>query len=170
MPDLAPWLPLLAIPFDAEVPPTPEADAIEPAFRRDRLHDVIEQFMTRVLMMPTLIVVEDTHWIDDASDFLFRHLAASTMPRPWLICVTSRPEGRRLADEPRGTLIVLERLPAEVASALALSAADELALGEVELAALIERAGGNPLFVRELVAAARDGQALDALPESVETC
>ena len=37
MPDFAPWLPLLAIPFDAEVPTTPETEEIEPAFRRERV-------------------------------------------------------------------------------------------------------------------------------------
>ena len=67
MPDLAPWLPLLAIPFDAAVPSTPEVDALDPARSRERLHATVETFLERVLMMPTLIVVEDTHWLDDAS-------------------------------------------------------------------------------------------------------
>ena len=53
--------------------------------------------MTRVLLMPTLIVVEDVHWIDDASGLLLRHLAASPEPRPWLVCVTARPEGEPFA-------------------------------------------------------------------------
>ena len=94
MPDLAPWLPLLAIPFDAEVPPTPETESLDPAFRRDRLNEVVDGFLTRVLLMPTLIVVEDAHWLDDASQFLLRHLGASPMPRPWLVCVTRRPSCR----------------------------------------------------------------------------
>jgi class 3 adenylate cyclase len=34
MPDLAPWLPLLAIPFDAEVMRTPESDAMRPQVAR----------------------------------------------------------------------------------------------------------------------------------------
>ncbi len=67
MPDLAPLLPLLAIPFGAAVEPTPEVDAIDPAFRRVRLQEALEQFLLRVLMMPTLVVIEDVHWIDDAS-------------------------------------------------------------------------------------------------------
>ncbi|HYL52602.1 MAG TPA: adenylate/guanylate cyclase domain-containing protein, partial [Acidimicrobiia bacterium] len=36
-PDVVPWLPLLAIPFDATVETTPEADRISPEFRRARL-------------------------------------------------------------------------------------------------------------------------------------
>ena len=57
MPDLAPWLPLLAIPFDAEVPSTTETDGLDPAASRDRLHATVETFLERVLMMPTLLVV-----------------------------------------------------------------------------------------------------------------
>ncbi len=36
------------------------------------------------------------------------------------------------------------------------------------MSSLVERAGGNPLFVRELVWAARHGEQLDALPDTVE--
>jgi class 3 adenylate cyclase/tetratricopeptide (TPR) repeat protein len=169
MPDLAPWLPLLAIPFGAEVPPTPETDAIDPAFRRDKLHEVVEQFLNRVLLMPTLIVVEDTHWIDDSSAFLLRHLAASPLPRPWLVCLTSRPEGESFAADGRGERIVLSPLPAEAATALALAVAEEVPFSESQLELLTERAGGNPLFVRELIASAREGGDLEALPETVET-
>ena len=81
MPDLAPWLPLLAIPFDAEVLPTPEADALDPAASRDKLHETVETFLERVLMMPTLLVVEDAHWLDDSSRFLLRHLDAEAGAR-----------------------------------------------------------------------------------------
>ena len=169
MPDLAPWLPLLAVPFDAEVPPTPETDAIDAAFRRDKLHEVVLQFMQRVLLMPTLLVVEDVHWIDDASAFLLRHLAASPLPRPWLVCVTRRPEGEAFSVEGHGTQIALGPLPDEAAASLALSAAGDLALSEVQLDTLTERAGGNPLFVRELIGASRAGAGEHGLPETVET-
>jgi class 3 adenylate cyclase/tetratricopeptide (TPR) repeat protein len=165
MPDLAPWLPLLAIPFDARVEATPEADAIDPAFRRDRLHESVEQFLTRVLLMPTLIVVEDAHWIDDASRFLLRHLAAGQEERPWLLCVTRRPEGERLAPE-RGTELEVSPLTGEEAGRLAVAAAGARALSEHELGELGERSGGNPLFVAELVAA---GGAAGPLPDSVES-
>ena len=47
--------------------------------------------------------------------------------------------------------------------------ADEVALSSETLAALTERSGGNPLFVRELVNAARAGDRLETLPESVES-
>lgn len=167
MPDLAPWLPLLAIPFDAIVPPTPETEAIDPAFRRDRLHESVEQFLERVLMMPTLLVVEDAHWIDDASQFLLARIAHAA-PRPWLLCVTRRPEGPSFVNG-AGSLLALEPLAPEASAQLALVAAGDLALSEDALTTLVERSGGNPLFVNELIAASRRGGSLEALPESVET-
>ena len=166
MPDQLPWLPLLANPLDATVDATPEADAIDPAHRRGRLHDVVEQFLSRVLMMPTLLVFEDAHWLDDASSELLAHLVARPAPRPWLVCVTRRPDGRSYVadDGSNGLLLELSPLPETAASALALASAEGLSLSDEALLAVIARAGGNPLFVRELVRATRTG----ALPETVE--
>lgn len=170
MPDLAPWLPLLAIPFDAEVTPTPEADSIDVSFRFQRLQDTVEQFLQRALMMPTLLVFEDAHWMDDASRFLLEQLIANPAPRPWLICVTRRSEGVGLrTDDAAITQLVLAPLTEADAAALALSALEDEALSEETVTTLVERSGGNPLFVRELVAASRQGASLEALPQTVET-
>jgi predicted ATPase len=170
MPDLAPWVPLLAVPFDAEVPPTPETESIDEAFRFDRLHDAVEQFLQRVLMMPTLLVFEDAHWMDDASRFLLTRMTGEPGPRPWLVCITSRPEGATFIGETTpGRQIALEPLTAAESAKLALTAAEAEALSEESLATLAERSGGNPLFVRELVAASRQGESLEALPETVES-
>ena len=167
MPEFAPWLPLLAIPFDAEVPMTPETAEIEPAFRRERVFKTVEEFLLRVLVMPTLIVFEDTHWIDDASHSVLLHLVRSTAPRPWLLAITRRPQG--LPFENGHRLLELSALPGEETARLALAAAGEVALSEELLGEVSERSGGNPLFVRELVAASRAGGGVAALPETVET-
>jgi len=170
MPDLGPWLPLLAIPFGAEVDPTPETDEVSPAFRRERLMDVVEQFLLRVLMMPTLVVVEDVHWIDDASQELLLHLTRASEPRPWLICVTRRPQGAEYVRSVEGHVrLALEPLQTEATRELALAAAGEVAFSADALAALTERSGGNPLFLRELVSASRGEGDVAALPDSVET-
>jgi len=172
MPDFAPWLPLLAIPFDAEVPMTRETEEIEPTFRRERVFKTVEDFLLRVLVMPTLIVFEDTHWIDDASHSVLLHLVRSSAPRPWLVAITRRPQALGFIDEPGDghRLIELAALPDEETAKLALSAAGDVALSEELLGEVSKRSGGNPLFVRELVAASRaDGGGVAALPETVET-
>jgi class 3 adenylate cyclase/tetratricopeptide (TPR) repeat protein len=164
MPDLAPWLPLLALPFHASVDPTPEVDEFEPSFRRDRLHDALEQFLLRILLMPTLLVVEDTHWLDDASQLVLKRLSQAG-PRPWLLVFTRRPAGDALVGD--GTVLELAPLSADAARELALAAAGETVLSEEQLDAVTARAAGNPLFVRELAAAPSDVDA--ALPETVES-
>jgi class 3 adenylate cyclase/tetratricopeptide (TPR) repeat protein len=163
MPDLLPWLPLVALPFDAEVASTAEVDEIDPAFRRDRLHDVLDQFLMRLLLMPTAILVEDTHWLDDASQLVLAKLA-QPMPRPWLVLATRRPSGPPLT--PAATVLELAPLPEEDARELALAAAGDTALSEADLEALTDRAAGNPLFIRELAVSPGAGE---ALPETVES-
>ena len=170
MPDLAPWLPLLAIPFDAAVEPTTESDALDPALSRDRLHETVATFLERILMMPTLLVIEDGHWLDDASRFLLLHLWAKPAMRPWLVCVTTRPGAPSfVADGGPGERIELQPLGVEASEQLALAVADRFALSVSAIEALTERAGGNPLFVRELVFAARHGEEFTTLPETVES-
>jgi class 3 adenylate cyclase/tetratricopeptide (TPR) repeat protein len=171
MPEFAPWLPLLAIPFDAEVPMTPETEEIEPAFRRERVFKTVEEFLLRVLVMPTLIVFEDTHWIDDASHSVLLHLVRSAEPRPWLLAITRRPQGLGFVDEPGDgqRIVELPALRSEDTARLALAAAGEVALSEELVGEVSVRSGGNPLFVRELVAATRADGGAAALPETVET-
>ncbi len=101
---------------------------------------------------------------------MIRHLTRNPDPRPWLLCVTRRPQGDAIAKDVDGhVLLELQPLAGDAAQSLALAAAGELALSGEALDAVRERSGGNPLFVRELVAAARDAGSADTLPETVET-
>ena len=127
--------------------------------------------LTRVLLMPTLLIIEDAHWIDDASRDLLLSLDARAAPRPWLVCVTRRPQGGDFADPAVDghVQLALGPIDARAAQSLALAAAGEVAVSDEVLAVLVERAGGNPLFVRELVAASRGASDVSALPDSVET-
>jgi class 3 adenylate cyclase/tetratricopeptide (TPR) repeat protein len=171
VPDLAPLAPLIAVPFDAEVPPTPEVDELDPQFRRDRLHEAVGTLLTRVLMMPTLMIIEDAHWLDDASRDLLHFLTREQAPRPWLVCVTRRPQGNGFADPAVEGHVELALGPIDVqaAQSLALASAGDVAVSDEVLAAVVERAGGNPLFVRELIAASKGAKDVASLPDSIET-
>ncbi len=166
MPDLAPFLPLLAIPFDADVRSTPEADAVDRAFRRERVHELVTVFLQRVLMMPTLIVFEDAQWMDDASQQLLLQIARDTTPRPWLICIARRDDSPPVA-EGMATTIDVAPLAHDEAERLALAAARDRPVAQDVVDAIVERADGNPLFVQELVAASTAGRGVD-LPETIE--
>jgi class 3 adenylate cyclase/tetratricopeptide (TPR) repeat protein len=171
--ELVPWTPLVADVIDAPVHATPEADDLQPAFRRARLHGVVETVLSELLEPPTLLLMEDVHWMDEASSDLLRHLGSRVTSKPWLVCATRRP-GETGFLAAAGTPPVpamslrLDPLPEADANELAVAAGAER-LPPEELAALTERAGGNPLFVQELVAATRGSdQGVDELPESVE--
>ncbi|MGZ4307753.1 MAG: AAA family ATPase [Gaiellaceae bacterium] len=170
-PELLPWLPLLALPLDLHVEPTREVDELQPAFRRARLHGVVESLLAKLLDGPTLLVVEDAHWMDEASSELLRHLGSQVSSKPWLICVTRRPvEGGFSAAEGMPPIpamtIHLQPLSADEARELVGAAAAE-GLLQHEVSAITDRAGGNPLFLQELVVSSR-APGDEALPESVE--
>ncbi len=169
-PELVPWVPLLGDVLDVPVSPTQQTDELQPSFRRARLNGVVEDVLSRLLDSPTLLLFEDAHWMDEASSDLLRHLGSRAPTKPWLMCATRRPgAGGFIAAEgvppiPAMTL-ALDPLPDDDARALAVSASGGSVPAE-ELAAITERAGGNPLFVRELVTATRSEG--ESLPGSVE--
>ena len=170
-PELVPWLPLIALPLDVHVEPTKEVEELQPAFRRARLHGVVESVLAKLLEGPTLLVIEDVHWMDEASAELLRHLGGQVSTRPWLVCATRRPvEGGFSAADgvppiPAMT-IQLQPLDDEASQKL-IGAAAAQGLLQHEAAAIAGRAGGNPLFLQELVASSGAPEE-EALPESVE--
>ncbi|HZG34212.1 MAG TPA: adenylate/guanylate cyclase domain-containing protein, partial [Gaiellaceae bacterium] len=172
-PDLEPWAPLLAAPLDVEVASTPEVDDLEPAFRRARLHGVVASALGNLLSEPTLLLLEDVHWMDEASSELLRHLGTQLPTKPWLACATRRPiEGGFLAAEGTPPLpamtLRLEPLPEADAKTLIQAAAGERPLADEELAAIFERGAGNPLFLQELAAADESGDEGEDLPDNVQ--
>jgi len=170
-PELIPWLPLIALPLDVQVEPTREVEELQPAFRRARLHGVVESVLAQLLDGPTLLVIEDVHWMDEASAELLRHLGGQVSTRPWLVCATRRPvEGGFSAADgvPPIPAMTIQLQPLdEQASQQLIGAAATQGLLQHEAAAIAGRAGGNPLFLQELVASSGAPEE-EALPESVE--
>ena len=170
---LVPWAPLLAAPLDVDVASTPEVDDLDRSFWRARLHGVMGSLLGHLLDTPTLIVFDDVHWMDDASSELLRYLGTQLPTRPWLACTTRRPgeEGFAAATgtPPLPALTLrLDPLPEEDARALAVAAAGDRRLTEEEVNALMERAAGNPLFLRELASVGEKTETAEELPETVE--
>jgi tetratricopeptide (TPR) repeat protein len=164
--DVAPELaPLLVVPFGAETEAAGEPGGRDPARRRQLMHGGIDVLLTRTMRMPTVLVLEDTQWIDDASRSLLAHLVRSPVAKPWLVCVTRRPEGEPIAAGASGAVIALRPLPVDAATAVAREAAGS-ALRPAELDRIVARSGGNPFFVRELTTT-RDSY--PALPGRVES-
>jgi class 3 adenylate cyclase/tetratricopeptide (TPR) repeat protein len=168
MPDLAPWLPLLVIPFGGIADPTPETRSLDPATSRERLLRAVSSFAARAMDSPTMLVVEDAHWLDDASAFLIAHLLEDGKARPWFVLATSRPSAASSLPGISSVRIELGPLDEELSTALALAVAAEHGLPPEAVREVARRGTGNPLFLRELAFAARHGS-LESIPDSIES-
>ncbi len=167
-PDLRPWLPLLAIPLDLDPPSTHEVAALAPEFRRARLHQTVVAFLRALLDRPTLIQLDDAQYLDEASADLLAAVAREIGTAPWLVVLVRREAGVFVAPQtPAVVRIELGPLTTPDALTLAETATDAVPLRPDLLELSVERSGGNPQFLRDLLRAAAEGDA-DQLPETLE--
>ncbi|MDQ1449032.1 MAG: hypothetical protein QOC79_2003, partial [Actinomycetota bacterium] len=167
--ELAPWLPLLAIPFGAEVDATAEAERVAPEFRRARMQRAVIDLLQHVVPPGAVLLVEDGHWIDDASRGLLIEIVGNRRDNRWLTVCTRRPGSQVFPSEAGAEELTIEPLGSDVAERLAVILAEaNMSLPPAAVATLADRAGGNPLFVIELVAAAVAQGSAAELPSSIE--
>jgi predicted ATPase len=121
---------------------------------------------------PTFIVVEDLHWADPQLLGNLSAFATAMADGPGLLMMTSRIEGDPLNTawraSCRGTpFATIDLGPLRRDEALSLAGSFMDATQRVA-AACIERAGGNPLFLEQLLRNAEEGTA-DAVPPSIQS-
>jgi class 3 adenylate cyclase/tetratricopeptide (TPR) repeat protein len=166
---LLPWSPLVGAVAGIPMPDTAEISDLDVEFRAIRLREVVGDIFTRRLSTPTLLVFEDVHWMDEASSTLLASLCGHAGERPWLICVTRRPDHDGFVADPACALrLSLPSLTGADVTRLAHLALRDVALRPDQVEALSRRSGGNPLFLRELAAAAQQSGDFDSLPDSVD--
>lgn len=124
------------------------------------------------LERPTLLVFEDVHWADAGQLELINYLAAHVRDTPVVLLALARPE---LLDERpawgtgvhASTTISLDPVSTRDATVMVGNLVGE-ELAPNALRRLVEVAGGNPLFLEELVAGLMEGAEIGAqLPTSV---
>ncbi|HTZ10627.1 MAG TPA: adenylate/guanylate cyclase domain-containing protein, partial [Acidimicrobiales bacterium] len=116
-PALAPWTPLVASVLDLEVPDTPETAQLDEQFRRPRLASAVAELLGALVPGPMLLVVEDVHWMDEVSVDVLRSMAEVVTGRPWVLCVTRRPEDGGFRAGPEDGALVLDLLPLDAHAA-----------------------------------------------------
>jgi class 3 adenylate cyclase/tetratricopeptide (TPR) repeat protein len=166
-PELLPWLPLLGTVLGIDLPDSPESAALAPQFRAARTAASVASLLAMALPAPVLIVIEDMEWIDDASRDIVDVFAA-LVEDSGIVLVSVGWDDDSVAQH-TAAVEVLPLARDDVETALR-RATERKPLRPHELAALAERADGNPLFLTELWRAASvGGFAGDDLPDSVET-
>ncbi|MFY9580843.1 MAG: AAA family ATPase [Gaiellaceae bacterium] len=122
---------------------------------------------------PLVLVLEDLHWADDALLDFVDELVDWSRGVPVFLLATARPEllTRRNAwggGKVNSATILLSPLSDEESARLLHSLLDRPALAAEVQAALLERAGGNPLYAEEFARMLVDRPGEVELPESVQ--
>jgi class 3 adenylate cyclase/tetratricopeptide (TPR) repeat protein len=127
-------------------------------------------------VQPLVLVFEDIHWAEEPLLELIEHLAAWVREAPLLLLCMARPElldirpgwgGGRV----RATSIELEPLAPEEVEEMIESLLQRTGLQPEDVAALIEKTGGNPLFVEETIRMLAEGEgtvSADRIPDTVQ--
>jgi class 3 adenylate cyclase/tetratricopeptide (TPR) repeat protein len=169
-PELEPWLSLIGVVLDLELAESLEVSQLDDQFRLTRTASAIVSLTGALVRVPTLFVIEDAHWMDEASHEVLTGLLAELGERPWMFVLTRRPGDQRFLPEESaaGEVIELQPLSKEQAETLIAAATTARPLLPRQMATLAERAEGNPLFLIELLNALVQGGNVETLPHSVE--
>jgi class 3 adenylate cyclase/tetratricopeptide (TPR) repeat protein len=173
-PDLEPWLALIAPAAGAVASESPAVQALDDAFRAERTAETVADLLGALLDAGSCLVVDDAQWVDAASAAALTAFAGRAGRGPLL--VARRDEGDGFA--PEGERLALEGLTDDDAADLVEAVAGRRML-PADLAPVLARAAGNPLYLIELAASTGDddtlgieqlvGERIDALSESDRT-
>ena len=126
----------------------PSLRGIDPvALREEQLWALRRLTEDRAVQRPILLVIEDVHMAANSIELL-TSVVSRLLDLPVLVVFAGRPEGRWLSSFPMASTVRLAPLSADEAAALAAVWQPD----ETPDEALIRLSGGNPLFLRELLA------------------
>ena len=132
---------------DPEVP----LPKIDPDARRRRLTALINA-ASLARTEPSMLVVEDVHWIDEVSESMLADFLTIIPHTPSMVLISCRPEYQgALIRVPGAQTIALAPLSdSDVAALIGELLGSDSTVGDVA-AAIVERAAGNPFFAEEMV-------------------
>ena len=132
---------------------------------RRGIMETVQDLMSQTLR-PTVLVIEDTQWIDEASLDVIRHLGRRIDTVNGLLILTYRDEEVDFSHPLRGVIgsVAPDSVVRMTLEPLSIEAVGDMVGNiDVDLDRLIDLTGGNPLLVKELAAAGTDG-----VPESIQ--
>lgn len=126
--------------------------------KRQIFSAVLGVIRRRLQRGPVMLIVEDLHWADAASLDVLRYLLDQLGGQPFMLLVTHRPtpEAARLtSDAAAHTTVALEPLSPQCSAKMLdeLFGAARHTLPDELRMRIVEHAGGNPLFLEEMVRA-----------------
>jgi class 3 adenylate cyclase/tetratricopeptide (TPR) repeat protein len=151
------------------IPTTPRGTYTASEISQAELHWGIRRTMQLLAAEhPTAFVLEDLHWAEPTLLELIGYILADETEAPLVLVGSARPDIADVApaflgDHGRRRTVELDTFDREQAVALLTDLLGDASLAETPFAAaLIDNAGGNPLFLEETVRTLRDRGLVDA--------
>ena len=161
MQDFAPLISeILGYPGDQN----PVVQSLDAKSRHEKRLQIIAELFEGVSQeSPIIVFLDDTQWIDSSSSELIRSLLAKKNSSLF-VCLTSRQEQipKEILDSNPGVSLHLAVLSENASMQLVKSIGD---LNDNDIVAIVERANGNPLFLKELASNSTDSDGV--LPETI---
>jgi class 3 adenylate cyclase/tetratricopeptide (TPR) repeat protein len=170
-PETAELAPLLNAVLPLDWPATARTAELSPQGHADHTRSLLVRLLHAAIGdTPTVLVLEDAHWLDSASSALA--VAVARTDTPMLMMLTTRPQDeqgalvddlgwaayRRLLQTPGTKRLILDALSPTDVEALVCDRLGVTAVPEVVASFVHEKAEGNPLFSEELAYALRDAK------------
>ena len=148
-------------------------DAMENQARNDAKQAVISNLVTATSgRRPTLLIIEDVHWADPLTLAHLANLANSVAECPALLALTTRIEGDPLDRKWRSNIANCPFTTIDLGPFRDQESVEFIGefidTGDPLAKSCLERAGGNPLFLEQLLRNAREG-ATENLPDSIQS-
>jgi class 3 adenylate cyclase/tetratricopeptide (TPR) repeat protein len=161
-PGLVPRAPLLEPLLGIDIPDNEVTAAFDAKLRKTSLENLVAAVLrARLSSRPLVVVLEDGHWIDEASVDLLEVLARETQGLPILIIVAFRPE---IDDEYRARIEALpsyeelelqelgpEQIERVIITKLEQQFGKAITPAQDVIDLIVARGQGNPFYIEELV-------------------
>jgi class 3 adenylate cyclase/tetratricopeptide (TPR) repeat protein len=135
---------------------------MDPQLRRAEIFGALRHLLLRAAeVRPQVVVFEDLHWMDKATE-AFLTLTADSIPTSRVLCLLTYRPGyvHPFGERTYHTRLVLPTLSSADTVQMAQAMLDTQHLPEALQALLIQKAEGNPFFVEEVVKSLRETGAI----------
>ncbi|MEM8531462.1 MAG: tetratricopeptide repeat protein [Chloroflexota bacterium] len=167
-PNMEEWLPLFNDLAYLNIPENWMVRSLDPYARQTRRFELLEQLLLHAAASgPILVLFEDLHWADPISLSLWQQVAHTIQNASILLLGIHRPTTIMTNDD-NAHMLELRELSTQEGRQMVENLLDGMPITETLLQKIVDRAGGNPLFLVELLRAVLDQhQDLENLPDSL---
>lgn len=126
---------------------------LEPLKKKNRIFEAVKDLiLMESRIKPLLIIIEDCHWTDKPSEALLTYLLDSLRSAYVMFVLVYRPEWNHpFSNRSNYTQIRLNELPPNMSAELITFILDDGEADNVLQQFTIDKAGGNPLYLEELL-------------------